>query len=182
MKIHVFTSLPPSLPPISLPPSIPPSLGLVVDTGVCHPIEYDFFLLSHSGLKGTSKPSYYRVGREGGREGMTEGGKVERSDGGREEGRKGGILLVTRGRHCVLETGFRRDPLFLTSPPTPPSLPPSLPPFLSRSSATKPRWAPTSCSSSRTSSAITMHVVPAPCPWCLRCTILIWRLNGRRPF
>jgi eukaryotic translation initiation factor 2C len=35
--------------------------GTVVDTGVVHPTEFDFYLQSHSGLLGTSRPAHYSV-------------------------------------------------------------------------------------------------------------------------
>ncbi|KAG0000459.1 Protein argonaute 10 [Modicella reniformis] len=35
--------------------------GLVVDTGIVHPFEFDFYLQSHAGLLGTSRPSHYCV-------------------------------------------------------------------------------------------------------------------------
>jgi len=35
--------------------------GTVIDTGVVHPYEFDFFLLSHAGLAGTSRSSHYHV-------------------------------------------------------------------------------------------------------------------------
>jgi eukaryotic translation initiation factor 2C len=35
--------------------------GTVVDTGVVHPFEFDFYLNSHAGLQGTSRPCHYHV-------------------------------------------------------------------------------------------------------------------------
>ncbi|KAK3421876.1 protein argonaute 7 [Eucalyptus grandis] len=39
--------------------NIPP--GTVVDTVITHPKEFDFYLCSHSGVKGTSRPAHYHV-------------------------------------------------------------------------------------------------------------------------
>lgn len=39
--------------------NIPP--GTVVDTVITHPREFDFFLCSHWGVKGTSRPTHYHV-------------------------------------------------------------------------------------------------------------------------
>ena len=33
--------------------------GTVVDTGVVSPVEFDYYLYSHTGLLGMSKPAYY---------------------------------------------------------------------------------------------------------------------------
>uniref|UniRef100_A0A0E0LKF1 Piwi domain-containing protein n=1 Tax=Oryza punctata TaxID=4537 RepID=A0A0E0LKF1_ORYPU len=38
--------------------------GTVVDTVICHPRELDFFLISHAGIKGTSRPSHYHALRD----------------------------------------------------------------------------------------------------------------------
>ncbi|KAK3251290.1 argonaute 5 [Cymbomonas tetramitiformis] len=35
--------------------------GTVVDTDICHPFEFDFYMCSHSGIQGTSKPAHYHV-------------------------------------------------------------------------------------------------------------------------
>ena len=37
------------------------SAGFCVDTDITHPTEYDFYLLSHAGLQGTSRPTHYTV-------------------------------------------------------------------------------------------------------------------------
>jgi eukaryotic translation initiation factor 2C len=35
--------------------------GTVVDTGITHPFEFDFYLNSHQGLQGTSKSGHYHM-------------------------------------------------------------------------------------------------------------------------
>ena len=35
--------------------------GTVVDSGVVNPVEFDFYLQSHGGLLGTSRPAHYNV-------------------------------------------------------------------------------------------------------------------------
>ena len=39
--------------------NIPP--GTTVDAGITHPTEFDFYLCSHQGIQGTSRPSHYHV-------------------------------------------------------------------------------------------------------------------------
>nr|GFA63899.1 hypothetical protein [Tanacetum cinerariifolium] len=35
--------------------------GMVVDTKICHPTEFDFYLCTHTEIKGTSRPTHYHV-------------------------------------------------------------------------------------------------------------------------
>ena len=32
-----------------------------MDTGIAHPVFHDFYLMSHAGIKGTSRPAHYHV-------------------------------------------------------------------------------------------------------------------------
>ena len=36
-------------------------IGTVVDTQICHPYEFNWYLCSHAGIQGTSKPALYHV-------------------------------------------------------------------------------------------------------------------------
>ncbi|KAK8957283.1 Protein argonaute 4A [Platanthera zijinensis] len=44
---------------IKSPYNVPP--GTVVDTTVCHPSNYDFYMCPHAGMIGTSRPTHYHV-------------------------------------------------------------------------------------------------------------------------
>ena len=35
--------------------------GTTVDANITHPTEHDFYLCSHQGVQGTSRPTYYRI-------------------------------------------------------------------------------------------------------------------------
>lgn len=35
--------------------------GTIVDVGITHPTQFDFYLCSHAGIQGTSRPSHYHV-------------------------------------------------------------------------------------------------------------------------
>ncbi|KAK3138919.1 hypothetical protein QOZ80_5AG0375190 [Eleusine coracana subsp. coracana] len=39
--------------------NVPP--GTVVDSGICHPINYDFYMCAHAGRIGTTRPTHYHV-------------------------------------------------------------------------------------------------------------------------
>ncbi|KNA14750.1 hypothetical protein SOVF_104790, partial [Spinacia oleracea] len=41
------------------PDNVPP--GTVIDSKVCHPLYYDFYMCAHAGMIGTSKPTHYHV-------------------------------------------------------------------------------------------------------------------------
>ncbi|KAL3585142.1 hypothetical protein D5086_012009 [Populus alba] len=41
------------------PDNVPP--GTVIDTAVCHPQSYDFYMCAHAGMIGTTRPTHYHV-------------------------------------------------------------------------------------------------------------------------
>ncbi|THU97363.1 argonaute-like protein [Dendrothele bispora CBS 962.96] len=58
-KRHHYRFIPPQGMRVDKSGNMP--AGTVVDRGITHPIEFDFYLLSHGGLIGTSRPSHYNV-------------------------------------------------------------------------------------------------------------------------
>ena len=54
-EINVMNSTPPHITPGNIP------AGTTVDVGITHPTEFDFYLCSHQGIQGTSRPSHYHV-------------------------------------------------------------------------------------------------------------------------
>ncbi|KAG9458483.1 hypothetical protein H6P81_002991 [Aristolochia fimbriata] len=44
---------------LNSPENVPP--GTVIDTKVCHPRHYDFYMCSHAGMIGTTRPTHYHV-------------------------------------------------------------------------------------------------------------------------
>uniref|UniRef100_A0A7R9VRT6 Piwi domain-containing protein n=2 Tax=Chlamydomonas euryale TaxID=1486919 RepID=A0A7R9VRT6_9CHLO len=58
-KRHNTRLLPGRDTPTDRSGNIPP--GTVVDRDICHPLQFDFYLCSHAGIQGTSKPAHYHV-------------------------------------------------------------------------------------------------------------------------
>jgi eukaryotic translation initiation factor 2C len=58
-KQHNTRLIPSNCDPRDRDQNIPP--GTVVDNTIVHPNEFDFFLCSHQGIQGTSKPVHYHV-------------------------------------------------------------------------------------------------------------------------
>ena len=54
-EINVMNSTLPHITPGNIP------AGTTVDVGITHPTEFDFYLCSHQGIQGTSRPSHYHV-------------------------------------------------------------------------------------------------------------------------